>query len=135
MINADGHCCPDTWFQGRNQVYDLKGWNCQSVATSLAVVICDDGFRTWDIIEHLSFFNMGGMSYSLDILQSYYGLRWFEPRLLTRSVRGFIKAYVAEIPTKEHRTLSQEEAINQAIARFNKRMVWIHSFVASGGNE
>ena len=139
MVNADERCCPDLWFQSRNQVYDLERWNCQSVATSLAVVISDDGFGTWDIIEHLSFFDMGGMSYSLDILQSFYGLRWFEPRLLTRSVRGFIKAYVAEKPTTGHKALSKEEAMNQAIVRFNKRMVEIHRlfscFVASRGSE
>ena len=129
------HCCPDTWFQVQNKEcdleYDLEGWNCQSVATSLAVVICDDGFGAWDNIEHLSFFNNTGMSYSLEILELYYGLRWFEPRLFIRGVRCWMKNYVTEVATKEDRVLSKEEAMNQAIAGFNKGMVEIHRQLCS----
>ena len=108
-----------------NMVYGLKGWNCQSVATGLAVLICDDPFGAWDNIERLSpfnIFNIGGLSHSLDIIESYYGLRWYEPRLFIRGLRCWMRNYVTEIPTRGNRILSEEEAMNQGIARFNECM-------------
>ena len=65
--------------------YDLQAMNCQTVAATLAVLISDDGWQTWDALKHLDFFNnIQSLFVPLINLQYNYETGWWDQRMLQR---------------------------------------------------
>lgn len=58
--------------------------NCQTVAATLAVLICDDGFGTWDSLESMHSFNIQSLFVPLIHLHYNYETHWADPRMFRR---------------------------------------------------
>lgn len=86
--------------------------NCQTVAATLAVLICDDGFKTWDILEDLHFFNTQSLFVPLIHLQYNHETDWADPRMF---LRGKNVAMTLRKRMRAGRSEEDESARNAAV--------------------
>lgn len=87
------------------KTYDVQSINCQGIAATLAVLVSDDGFATWDALEHLHFFSILSLLIPLVHLEQNYETSWEDPRMYKRGMS------IAKVLVGDWRTARTEDEI------------------------